>query len=60
MDKIQLAEFVKTLDQEIEVKEGKQYTEVTLSPSRLHSFAKSLKENEATSFDFLFCLTGVD
>jgi NADH:ubiquinone oxidoreductase subunit C len=60
MDKIQLAEFVKTLDQEVEVKEGKQYTEVTVSPSHLHSLAKNLKENEATSFDFLFCLTGVD
>jgi NADH:ubiquinone oxidoreductase subunit C len=60
MDKLQLAEFLKTLDKEIEVKEGKQYIEVTVLPSLLHSFAQSLKENEATSFDFLFCLTGVD
>jgi NADH-quinone oxidoreductase subunit C len=60
MDKVQLAEFLKSLNQNIEIKEGTQFIEVNLPSSKLHSLAKQLKENEETSFDFLFCLTGVD
>ena len=60
MDKIQLEEFIKSLDKDLEVKEGKQYTEVTVPPSKLHSLAKQLRESEETQFDFLFCLSGVD
>jgi NADH:ubiquinone oxidoreductase subunit C len=60
MDKIQLESFIRTISQDAEIKEGKQYLEVTVSPSALHLLAKSLKEKEESKFDFLFCLTGVD
>ncbi|HNY15780.1 MAG TPA: NADH-quinone oxidoreductase subunit C [Bacteroidales bacterium] len=60
MDKIQLGEFIKSLDSDLEIKEGKQFTEVTVMPSKLHSLASQLKEKEETLFDFLDCITGVD
>jgi len=60
MNKIQLAEFVKSLDKELEIKEGKQYTEIIVPASKLHSLAKQLRESEEVKFDFLFCLSGVD
>jgi len=60
MDKIQLAEFIRTLDNDLEIKEGRQFTEVTVPSSKLYSLAKQLKEREELKFDFLVCLTGVD
>lgn len=60
MDKIQLAEFVKSIDKELEIKEGKQFTEVIVPASKLHSLAKTLREREEVNFDFLSCLSGVD
>jgi NADH/F420H2 dehydrogenase subunit C len=60
MDKIELGELIRSLDKEIEVKEGKQFTEIHVTPSNLHHLAKKLRENKETCFDFLFCLTGVD
>jgi NADH-quinone oxidoreductase subunit C len=60
MDKVQLGELIKLLDKDIEIKEGKQFAEITVPPSKLHQLAKALKENAETSFDFLFCVTGVD
>jgi NADH:ubiquinone oxidoreductase subunit C len=60
MDKIQLGEFIKSIDQELDIKEGKQYVEVTVSPSKLYSLAKQLRDKKETQFDFLFCLSGVD
>jgi NADH:ubiquinone oxidoreductase subunit C len=60
MDKIQLGEFIKSIDQDLEIKEGKQYTEVTIPPSKLYLLAKQLREREEVQFDYLFCLTGVD
>jgi NADH:ubiquinone oxidoreductase subunit C len=60
MDKIQLGEFVKSLEPEVEVKEGRQYTEVTVPASKFYALAKRLRESEETWFDYLFCLTGVD
>jgi NADH-quinone oxidoreductase subunit C len=60
MDKIELGEFVKSIDKDLEIKEGKQYTEVTVPSSKLFSLAKQLKEREEVRFDFLFCLSGVD
>jgi NADH-quinone oxidoreductase subunit C len=60
MDKIQLGEFIKSLGQDLDVKEGKQYVEVTVPQSALYSLAKQLRENEELHFDFLFCLSGVD
>ncbi|HKK43369.1 MAG TPA: NADH-quinone oxidoreductase subunit C [Bacteroidales bacterium] len=60
MDNTQLEEFIKKLDQDIEINEGKQYLEVTLPADKIHSVASQLKEDEKTRFDYLFCLTGVD
>ena len=48
MDKIQLKEFIKSLDQDLEIMEGKQYIEVTVPPSKLYLLAKQLKEKEET------------
>jgi len=60
MDSIQLGEFIRSLNQDIEIKKGKQYTEVTVPASVLYSLARQLREREETQFDYLFCLTGVD
>jgi NADH-quinone oxidoreductase subunit C len=60
MDKIKLGEFIKSIDPDLEIKEGKQYIEVTVPPSKLYLLAKQLRENNETQFDFLFCLSGVD
>jgi NADH-quinone oxidoreductase subunit C len=60
MDKTQLIEFVKSLDESLAVAEGKEFVEVTLPPAKLHSTALTLKNSEKTKFDFLFCLSGVD
>ena len=60
MNKIELGEFVKSIDKDLEIKEGKQYTEVTVPSSTLYSLAKQLMEREEVRFDFLFCLSGVD
>ena len=60
MDKIQLGEFIKSIARDVEIKEGKQYLEVTMTPSILYQLARQLREKEETHFDYLFCLTGVD
>ena len=60
MDKIQLGEFIKSIDQDLEIIEGKQFIEVTVPQSKLHSLARQLHEREEAQFDFLFCLSGVD
>ena len=60
MDNKQLEEFVKSFGQDLDIKEGKQYTEVTVAPEKLHALCLQLKEKKETSFDFLVCLTGVD
>jgi NADH:ubiquinone oxidoreductase subunit C len=60
MNKTELGEYIRTLEKDCEVKDGRQFTEVTVSPSRLHDLAKQLRENEESSFDFLVCITGMD
>ncbi len=60
MDKTQLGEFIKSIAADLEIKEGKQYLEVTVPPSGLYQLARQLREKEEAQFDFLFCLTGVD
>ena len=60
MDKTQLGEFVKSLEPDAEVKEGRQYAEVNIPSSKFYAIAKKLRESEETWFDYLFCLTGVD
>ena len=60
MDKAQLIDFIKNLEVNLEIKEGKQFVEVTVPPASLHNLARLLKEKEETKFDFLFCISGVD
>ncbi|MCX6320287.1 MAG: NADH-quinone oxidoreductase subunit C [Bacteroidia bacterium] len=60
MNKIQLGEFIKSIEQDLEIKEGKQYIEVTVPPSKLYLLARQLREREEAQFDYLFCLSGVD
>jgi len=60
MDNIKLGEFIKSLGSDLDIKEGKQFTEVTVPPSELHSLARQLREREETLFDFLVSITGVD
>ncbi len=60
MDKLQLAEFIKSISAGAEIKEGKQYLEVSVAPPILYQLAKQLREKEEASFDYLFCLSGVD
>jgi NADH:ubiquinone oxidoreductase subunit C len=60
MDNIHLTEFIKSIDPDLEIVQGKQYTEVIVPALKLYSIAKQLKEREEVLFDFLFCLSGVD
>lgn len=60
MDKTQLSEFIKSIDSDLTVAEGKQFIEVTVPPAMLHETALKLRDDERTKFDFLFCLSGVD
>lgn len=60
MDKIQLGELIKSINQDFEIKEGKQYLEVTVPSSLLYSFARQLREREELHFDYLVCLSGID
>ena len=60
MDKIQLGEFIKSFNKDIEIKDGFQFMEVKVPASGLYQLARQLKENQDSCFDFLFCLTGVD
>lgn len=60
MNKTELTEYIKSFEKDCEVKDGRQFTEVTISPSRLHNFAWRLRENKVTCFDFLVCITGMD
>lgn len=40
--------------------EGSQYLNVITSPEKFRAIAEYLRYNEAMSFDYMFCLTGVD
>jgi len=40
--------------------EASQFLNVEVSPENLHKLMIQLKENSATKFDYLFCLSGVD
>jgi NADH:ubiquinone oxidoreductase subunit C len=60
MDKIQLGEFLKKNHPDLEISEGKQFTEVKVTPENLYEVAKNLRENKELLFDFLVCITGVD
>ncbi len=40
--------------------EGSEFLNVFVEPENFHSLMSQLKNNEETSFDYLFCLSGVD
>ncbi|WP_299521820.1 NADH-quinone oxidoreductase subunit C [uncultured Lutibacter sp.] len=40
--------------------EGSQFLNITVQPEQLHQLMSQLKTNSETSFDYLFCLSGVD
>jgi NADH:ubiquinone oxidoreductase subunit C len=60
MNKTELTEYIKSLDQQCEVREGRQFAEATVPPAGLHELAQKLRENEEACFDFLVCITGMD
>lgn len=60
MDNKQLEDFVKSLDQDLEIRMGKQFLEVNVPLSKFYSVARQLREKEEAQFDFLFNLSGVD
>ena len=60
MDIAKLSEFVKSLVSEAEIKEGKQFPEIIVSPASLPLIAKALKDNPDTQCDYLINITGVD
>ena len=56
----ELQSFLAVQFPEAEVKTGVQYVEMTVKGTSLFETASQLKELKETSFDYLFCLTGVD
>jgi len=40
--------------------EESQFLNITVTPENLHQLMSDLKSNKETSFDYLFCLSGVD
>lgn len=55
-----LKEFILRATPEAEIVQGTQYLLVTVPSDKLHGLASTLKSDSSTSFDYLFCLTGVD
>ena len=45
--------------EEVEAEET-QFLTLSVNPSKLHELAKQLKEDADTSFDYMFCQTGID
>jgi NADH-quinone oxidoreductase subunit C len=60
MDKTQIGEYIRSIDKDLEIIEGKQFTEVIVPPFQLHALARRLRDDSEAHFDFLFCLSGVD
>jgi NADH/F420H2 dehydrogenase subunit C len=60
MDNAQLKELVTGMVPDAIFEESKQFLTVNVAPDQLHQLMKSLKERPDTSFDYLFCITGVD
>ena len=40
--------------------EGSQFLNITVKPEHLHQLMSQLKSDNDTSFDYLFCLSGID
>ena len=56
----ELKEFILAQVSSASVTEGKQYLTVEVPSENLHQLALALRNSEQTSFDYLFCLSGVD
>jgi len=56
-----LQNLISTWIPELEFTEEKsQFLNITVQPAQLHLLMSQLKSNTETSFDYLFCLSGVD
>jgi len=60
MDKTALKDLLSTWAEGLEFDEEQKDLHVNVPFGEIHQFAKQLKENTDTAFDFLFCQTGVD
>ena len=56
----ELIAYLTTSFPQTEVILGSLYVEMTVSEAQYHSVALQLKESKDSSFDYLFCLSGVD
>ena len=60
MDNAQLKVLVSGIAPDAIFEESKQFLTVFVTPGQLYHLLKNLKEGPDTSFDFLFCISGVD
>jgi NADH/F420H2 dehydrogenase subunit C len=60
MESEALKEFVLLRVPEAEISQGAQYVQAVVPSEKAHTLLSELKSNPQTSFDYLFCLTGVD
>jgi NADH-quinone oxidoreductase subunit C len=60
MDTEALKTRILELVPEAVTEENKQFLTIKVSAEKLHSAARALKESSDTSFDYMFCMTGVD
>jgi len=61
MDSQELKTKIESFDIEISFpEEDTPFLTLSVNPSKLHELAKQLKEDGDTSFDYMFCQTGID
>lgn len=60
MENEALKEFILQRVPEAEISQGAQYLQAVVPSEKAHALLSELKSNPQTSFDYLFCLTGVD
>lgn len=60
MDNESLKNILSGWAEGLEWEEGPQFLNVRVPAGALHDFARRLKTDQQTAFDYLYCLTGVD
>lgn len=60
MNNEELKQYILSVVPEVVAEEGKQFLSITIPSEKILLLAENLKNNSATQFDYLFCLTGVD
>ncbi|MCK9398690.1 MAG: NADH-quinone oxidoreductase subunit C [Bacteroidales bacterium] len=60
MDNAQLKELVSGIIPDATFEESKQFLTVIVPSDCLHHLLRTLKEGSDTSFDYMFCISGVD